>query len=482
MSNVKDEIKALVEAKQDEFFDASDKIWEFAETRFEEFQSAKLLEDILAKEGFTVKSDLADMKTAFIAEYGSGKPVIAILGEFDALYGLSQKAGVAQKDPLVKGGKGHGCGHNILGGTALAAAVAAKDYMVKHNLTGTIRYYGCPGEESGSGKAYIARAGLFDDVDVALTHHPSYENSITGYNFLATLQVAFKFHGKGAHAAACPHLGRSALDAVELMNVGANFLREHVIQEARIHYAITDAGGCSPNVVQPEAAVLYQIRTPQLPQANEIYDRVVKIAQGAALMTETRLEIVFDRGSSNIIPNRHLEKLAHDCMTAFGPEPISDEDLAFAKEIEDSLEGGDKTYSQNMLDLIYGPAKGVELGKLIKGKLIMDTIYPYTPTDVPIPASTDVGDVSWNVPVVQVLTNCYANNTPNHSWQQVAQGKSPLAHKGLLLGGKTIALAAVRLLQEPELVKGIRDEFTERMDGRKYVCPIPPEVKPAPHR
>lgn len=479
---LKDEIKDLVEKKKEEFWQVSDKIWGYAETRFEEFQSAACLEEALEKEDFKVKKDLADMKTAFIGEYGHGKPVIAVLGEYDALYGLSQKAGVAHHDPVVPGGKGHGCGHNILGAAALAGAVAVKDYLQKHHMEGTVRYYGCPGEESGSGKAYLARAGLFDDVDVALTCHPSYENSITGYNFLATLQVCFKFHGKSAHAAACPHLGRSALDAVELMNVGANFLREHVIQEARIHYAITDAGGSSPNVVPAEAAVLYQIRTPQLPQANDIYKRVIKIAQGAALMTETKLEIVFDRGSSNIIPNRHLEKLAHDCMMEFGPEPITQEDIDFAQKIEDSLVGSDKTYSQEMLNLIYGPAKAHELGKLIDGKLIMDTVYPYTPTDTPIAASTDMGDVSWNVPVVQILGNCYANNTPNHSWQQVAQGKAPLAHKGLLLMGKTIALTAIRLMQEPELVKEIRDEFKERMQGQKYVCPIPPEVKPAPHR
>lgn len=476
------EIKEILEAKKEDFFAVSDSVWGFAETRFEEFESAKCIEAALEKEGFAVRKNLADMETAFIGEYGEGGPVIGILGEFDALYGLSQEAGVAEPRPVVEGGKGHGCGHNLLGGAALAAAVAVKDYLAKHNLPGTVRYYGCPGEESGSGKAYMARAGLFRDVDVALTCHPSYENSITGYNFLATLQVCFKFHGKSAHAGACPHLGRSALDAVELMNVGANFLREHVIQEARIHYAITNSGGSSPNVVQSEAAVLYQIRTPQLPQANDIYSRVVKIAQGAALMTETELEIVFDRGSSNIIPNRHLEKLAHDCMMEYGPEPITDEDMAFAQQIADSLVGSDKTYSQDMLDMIYGPAKGAELGKLIAGKIIMDTVYPYTPTDVPISASTDMGDVSWNVPVVQVLGNCYANNTPNHSWQQVAQGKSPLAHKGLLLMGKTMALAAVRMMQEPELVADIKAEFAERMDGREYVCPIPPEVKPAPHR
>ncbi|BEU88980.1 M20 family metallopeptidase [Selenomonas sp. TAMA-11512] len=479
---LKDEIKHLVESKKSIFTNVSDEIWGFAETRFEEFRSAELLERVLEEEGFSVKKNLADMETAFIGEYGSGKPVIGILGEYDALYGLSQEAGIARKKPVVDGGKGHGCGHNVLGASALAAAVAVKDYMKEHNLPGTVRYYGCPGEESGSGKAYMARAGLFGDVDVALTCHPSFENSITGYNFLATLQVCFKFHGKSAHAGACPHLGRSALDAVELMNVGANFLREHVIQEARIHYAITDSGGLSPNVVQSEAAVLYQIRTPQLPQANDIYQRIVKIAKGAALMTETELEIVFDRGSSNIIPNRTLEKLCHDKMVELGPEPVDDDDMKFAQEIVDSLEGSDRTYSKDMLEMIYGPEKSAELYRQIDGKLIMDTIYPYTPVASPVSASTDVGDVSWNVPVVQVLTTCYANNTPNHSWQQVAQGKSPLCHKGLLLAGKVMALAAVELMQKPELVREIRDEFKERMQGLEYVCPIPPDVKPAPHR
>lgn len=479
---LKEKISQIIEERRDVFIDVSDQIWSFAETRFEEFQSSTLLCTTLEKEGFTLKKNIADMETAFVATYGRGKPVIGILGEYDALYGLSQQACIAEKKPVVDGGKGHGCGHHALGSSALAAAVAIKEYIKENKVQGTVCYFGCPGEESGSGKAYMARAGYFKDIDVTLTCHPSFENSITGYNFLATLQVYFKFHGVGAHAAACPHLGRSALDAVELMNVGVNYLREHVIQEARIHYAVTDSGGRSPNVVQPEAAVLYQIRTPHLVQAREIYERVVNIAKGAALMSGTELEIVFDRGSSNLIQNRTLEKFVHEKFMELGPVPIDEEDLRYAEEIIASLEDSNRNFSAEMLESLYGWTKGKELAKLIKDKKIADVVYPYTMKDGAIPASTDIGDVSWNVPTVQVLTTCYANNTPYHSWQQTAQGKSALCHKGMLHAGKVMALAGVELMQKPELIEKIQAEFKERMDGETYICPIPTEVKPAPSR
>lgn len=333
----KENVLKIIEEKKDLFIKVSDEIWEFAETRFEEFKSSELLCEILEEEGFVATKGIADMETAFVASFGSGKPVISFLGEFDALYGLSQEAGIAEKKPVSDGGKGHGCGHNALGAGALAAAIAVKEYIKVNNIQGTVRYYGCPGEESGSGKAYIARAGYFKDVDAALTWHPGSTNSVMSCNFLASISAYFKFKGISSHAAASPHLGRSALDAVELMNVGVNYLREHVIQEARIHYAITDAGGSSPNVVQPNAAVLYQMRAPKLSQARDIYDRVVNIAKGAALMTDTTLEIVFDRATSNILSNRTLEKLLYEKFEEVGPVPVDEEDIEYAKNIRESL-------------------------------------------------------------------------------------------------------------------------------------------------
>lgn len=480
MKNINEVIK-LIEEKQNIYIKACDRIWEFAETRFEEYKSSELLRKILKEEEFRVTEDIADMKTAFVACYGSGKPVIAFLGEFDALYGMSQKSDVPVKDPIVNGGKGHGCGHHALGTGAMAAAIAVKDYMKKHNLEGTVRFYGCPGEESGSGKAYIAREGYFEDVDTALTWHPGSENAVWSMNFLATLQVYFKFHGKSAHAAACPHLGRSALDAVELTNVGANFLREHIIQEARIHYAITDGGGLSPNVVQANAAVLYQIRAPKMKDARAIYDRVVNIAKGAALMTDTELEIVFDRGSSNLILNDTLDKLLYENFEKVGPVAVDKDDIEFAREIRKTLSDREKKVNEEKLSNYYG-SEAEKMAEEIRGKEVIDIVYPYKETNEVMPGSTDVGDVSWNTPTAQITTVCYAKDTPGHSWQLVAQGKERLFHKGMLEASKVLALSGIELFENHEIIEKAKSEFKKRLSGEKYKCPIPKEVKPSPIR
>lgn len=477
----RDEIIKYIEEKREDFIKLSDKIWGLAETRFEEYKSSEILARVMKAEGFEVKKGIADMETAFIGSFGSGKPVIAFLGEFDALYGMSQEAGVPYKKPLVSGGKGHGCGHHALGVGALSAAIAVKEYMQKHNINGTVRYYGCPGEESGSGKAYIARAGYFNDVDAALTWHPGSENAVWSMNFLATLQVYFKFQGKSAHAAACPHLGRSALDAVELMNVGANYLREHIIQEARIHYAMIDGGGFSPNVVQANASVLYQIRAPKMKDTREIYDRVINIAKGAALMTDTKLEIVFDRGSSNLILNDTLDKLLYKNFKEIGPVPIDEKDVEFAKEIRKSFTEKEKRVNEDEVNIYYGD-DAKEIVEAIKGKSIVDIVYPYKPTNQVLPGSTDVGDVSWNTPTAQITTVCYAKDTPGHSWQLVAQGEEELFHKGMLEAGKVLALSAVELFENQEILAQAKEEFKRRLGNETYECPIPPDVKPSPIR
>jgi aminobenzoyl-glutamate utilization protein B len=478
---MEEEVVSSIEKRHDILSDLSDKIWDFAETRFEEFKSSEILCKVLTQEGFSIKKGIADMETAFIASHGSGKPVIGFLGEFDALYGLSQTANTAKKIPLVRGGKGHGCGHNGLGTGALAAAIAVKDYMKNNGIKGTVRYYGCPGEESGSGKVYITRAGYFKDLDVALTWHPADRNEVIPFSFLATSQVYFKFHGISSHAAVSPHLGRSALDAVELMDVGANYLREHLIQEARIHYAITNSGGLSPNVVQSETSVLYQIRAPKSGQVSEIYKRVVNIAKGAALMTGTKLEIVFDRGSSELIPNKVLGSLLYEEFKKIGPVPVDSEDLEFAKDIRKTLDEGEKLRSKSILEKIYDSEAG-SIIDLILNKNIIDIIYPYKAVEFTYPGSTDVGDVSWNVPTAQVETVCYAKDTPGHSWQLVAQGKAELFHKGLLQAGKILASAAIKLFENPELISKAKDEFRNRLDGKSYKCPIPEEIKPMPKR
>lgn len=454
-----EEISRIIENKRELFINASDKIWEFAEPRYEEYKSSKLLCEILKNEGFNVIENAGGIKTAFVASYGSGFPKVGILGEYDALYNMSQKAGSPEKESLEEGKCGHGCGHNELGAGALAAAVGVKDYIKKNNIKGTVIYYGCPAEEGGSGKAYMVREKLFEGLDAVFTWHPDSMNGIMNESSLANIQVYFKFKGKSAHAAGCPHLGRSALDAVELMNVGVNFLREHIIPEARIHYALTDGGGFSPNVVQANAEVLYLIRAPKMSQVKELYARVINIANGAALMTDTEFEIVFDSSASNVIVNDTLSKVMYNKLVVLGAAKLEEDDIKFAKEIRDTLSEDEKNVH----------IEGVS----IKDKNLADFIIPYKKTNKVMAGSTDVGDVSWVVPTAQCTTACWAIGTPGHSWQVVAQGKSALAHKGMLLAGKTIALSVIEVMEQPEIVDKAKEEFKQRLGKEVYESVIP---------
>ncbi|NRQ18040.1 p-aminobenzoyl-glutamate hydrolase subunit B [Ensifer sesbaniae] len=312
-------------------------IWGHAELSFHEEKSAAAQIAMLEKHGFRVARGLAEIATAFVGEIGDGGPVIAFLGEFDALAGLSQVAGVSEPQAAVEGGTGHGCGHNLLGTGSMLAAVALARYLKENRLPGTIRYYGCPGEEGGSGKTFMARAGVFADVDTALTWHPAPFNGVRSTNNLAVLEIYYRFKGVSAHASNSAHLGRSALDALELMNVGVNFLREHMPQDCRVHYAITDAGGKAANVVQARAEALYLVRAPQMPEALALAARIDKIAKGAAMMTETEVEIVFERAATNLLPNIALETAIHQNMVTLGPVPFDETDIAFAKEIQKTL-------------------------------------------------------------------------------------------------------------------------------------------------
>ena len=326
-----------IDKKAKEILDASDEIWGCAETAFQEDNSVKVLCDLLKKEGFAVEENLADVKTAFKGTYGSGKPVIGILGEFDALSGLNQEPCATEKKAMVDGAPGHGCGHNMLGTASLSAAIGLKKYLEETGKSGTVVYFGCPGEEGGSGKAFMAKGGVFEGLDAAITWHPGDLTRADTGSSLANYQVYYKFYGTSAHAGGAPHLGRSALDAAELMNVGVQFLREHVVPEARIHYAITNSGGYSPNVVQPYAEVLYLIRAPKNKQVEEIYQRVNKIAEGAAHMTETRLEIDFVKGCSNLMSNRVIAKKLWDNLTELGAPEYTEEEMAFAKAISEGV-------------------------------------------------------------------------------------------------------------------------------------------------
>lgn len=477
----KEEIIQSVDSRGEALSGIGDQIWEYAETRFQEYRSSALLADTLENEGFSIQKGLSDMPTAFIASFGEGRPVIGFLGEFDALFGLSQAAGVPEKQPLTAGGNGHGCGHNGLGTAALAAALAVRDFLKAHRLKGTVRFYGCPAEESGSGKAYLARDGYFSDLDAALTWHPGSENQVRTDNCLATLSAYIKFYGTSSHAAGSPHLGRSALDAVELLNVGANYLREHIIPEGRLHYAMIDGGGLSPNVVPAYACVLYQVRAPLLRQAREIYERVERIAQGAALMTDTRVEVIFDRGASNLLLNSALDRLLYEKFSELGPAAVNDADIAFAKEIRGSLSEKEKAATENRLRKKYGAAADALLDR-IGQKEILDILLPLGENELVSPGSTDVGDASWNTPTAQLSTACYAKDTPGHSWQIVAQGKSHLFHQAVLQAGKVLALAGVELLENPERLRQAREEFDRKIAREPYDGPIPKGIRPAPVR
>ncbi|MFJ7408541.1 MULTISPECIES: M20 family metallopeptidase [unclassified Lysinibacillus] len=457
-------LSKVIEEKRQKLISVSDQIWGYAETGFEEFQSAELLCNTLEEEGFTVEKGVGNIDTAFIGSYGIGKPIIAVLGEFDALTGLSQVGGDIQYNPEVTNGNGHGCGHNLLGTGALAAAIAIRAYLKENNLEGTVRYYGCPGEEIGSGKTFMVREGLFDDVDFAVCWHPWSRNSVWSMSSLACYEVSFRFKGKSSHAASTPHLGRSALDAVELMNVGVNYLREHIIPEARVHYAVTNTGGVSPNVVQEKADVLYFIRAPRVAQAEEIYQRICDVARGAALMTGTHVEIDFASAASDILPNNTLEKVMHDNFVALGVPQYDEKEQQFAKDIRATLSEADKK-------------EDIKANKELEGKDLAHVIDPFIPSNGILPGTSDVGDVSWVVPTVQCMVACEPIGTPLHTWQVVSTGKTSIAHKGMLHAGKVMAATAIEVLQNPEVLEKAKLELIEQRNGEEYVCPIPPEVK-----
>ena len=465
----------VIEDKAGLVCEVSDKIWDNPETAFTEFVSAEILCQALENQGFEVTRGVAGIATAFTGRFGKGKPVIGILGEFDALSGLSQVAGATKKEVLVADAPGHGCGHNLLGAGSLAAAIAVKDYLETTGREGTVIYFGCPGEEGGSGKAFMAREGIFDQVDAAVSWHPSSDNSTWTVSSLANYQVSYRFYGTSAHAAGSPHLGRSALDAVEIMNVGVQFLREHVIQEARIHYAITNTGGFSPNVVQPFAEVLYLIRAPKTPQVQHIYERVNKIAEGAAHMTETRLEIDFVKACSNVVPNKVLNKVMQKNLEDAPKMVFTDEEYAYAKVIAGGIEN---RASIDGLLAQYSREEDQQFLMNNKDKILHDEISPLCDIEICMAGSSDVGDVSWCCPTVQCMTASEISGTSAHSWQYVANGKSSIAHKGMLFAAKAMAGTVIDLFESPETLEAAKAELNKRLGGGKYVCPIPADVKP----
>jgi aminobenzoyl-glutamate utilization protein B len=456
----------LVDAKQKPLIELSDRIWAMPELCYAETRSAAEHLAELERHGFRVTKNVAGIPTAVIGEAGEEGPVIAILGEYDALPGLSQEAGVTEPRPLQAGGNGHGCGHNLLGAGAMLAAVAVKDWLAKNGLKGRVRYYGCPAEEGGAAKAFMVRDGAFDDVDAAICWHPASFCEVMPAVSLANTRIDFTFFGRASHAAASPHLGRSALDAVELMNVGVNYMREHMPSDARVHYALLETGGIAPNVVQARAKVRYSVRARDLAGMQELVERVRKVAQGAALMTETTMEAKVISAVSNLLANEPLERAMHDVLQQLGPPPFDEADRKFAKEIQATLTDQD-------IDSVYRA-----VGQPRGDAPLCDKVVPRDAPRQLMRGSTDVGDVSWAVPTVQAHGAMMAIGTPLHSWQVVAQGKMPAAHKGMVHVAKVMAGTACKLLTDDALRAAAKADHAARTARHPYRCPIPDDVAP----
>lgn len=462
-----EEIWRLVDQHQDDFIALSDRVWEIPELCYGEFKSCAEHTAMLEAKGFRVTHNVAGIPTAVMGEAGEGGPVIAILGEYDALPGLSQEAGVAHPSPLPGNGYGHGCGHNLLGSASMLAAAAVKDWLAANGIKGRVRYYGCPAEEGGAAKGFMARAGAFSDVDIAISWHPSSFSGVNPAQSLANTRIDFSFHGRASHAAASPHLGRSALDAVELMSVGVNYMREHMPSDARVHSAILDAGGVAPNVVQAFAKVRYLIRATNLPDLSRLIERVRKIADGAALMTETRVESQVISAVSNLLANTPLERAMQDNLERLGPPPFDEQDRKAAAEFQATLTDED-------IEAAYRRA-----GVPVKPNTpLCDFIVPADAKPAGGIGSTDVGDVSWVVPTVQARGATYAVGTPGHSWQLTAQGKLSAAHKGLIHVAKVMAGTAVDVIKDETLRARAKADHQARVGKTPYVCPLPADLDP----
>ena len=473
MNGQKQAALAAIEEKKQLVAGVADQIWEYAELSLQEVQSAALYVRVLRQEGFAVEEGICGIPTAFSASFGTGRPVIGILAEYDALSGLSQQGGCPVRRDLTPGGTGHGCGHHLLGAGALAAALGVKHYLQQTGHPGTVVLYGCPGEEGGAAKAFMAREKLWYGLDAALTWHPDDCNEVATGSSNACIQVQYTFHGVAAHAAGDPEKGRSALDAVSLMNLGVQFLREHMEPQARIHYAVTDTGGCSPNVVQARASVLYMVRSDRVKKALELQARVDKIAEGAALMTETSCRRKFIDGLAETIPNHALEALLYRNFSEVGVPVYTGEEQAFAAALAATYEAEGYLPGVGRQDAGYAAAV-----KAMKPAGAMnDVLLPLYQGEAFSPGSTDVGDVSWQCPTAQLHVTAWPNGCPGHSWQNVSCGKTSIGHKAALCAGKVLCAAAVDLLEQPELLQAAHREHEERTaDG--YTCPIPPDAVP----
>lgn len=438
-----------ISAEEKHLIALSQQLWQWAEVGLQEHQSARLIADELVKIGFSVERGVAGMPTALTASYGRGRPFIGLVAEYDALPGLSQKA-LPQSEPLEEGGAGHGCGHNLLGIGSLAAAGAIKYILERKKAPGTVKLFGTPGEEILTGKVLMAKEGVFKGIDAVITWHPWDENTVWGGSSLAINSVKFSFQGIAAHAAFSPEKGRSALDAVELMNIGVNYLREHISPEARVHYVITK-GGEAPNIVPPLAEVWYYIRAPKRTQVEEIYTRIVDIAKGAELMTGTSVEIGLISGCYELLTNQALANLIYSNFEKVGPPQFSAEEARFAAMLAESSG--------------------------IRSEEVLDScLHPPNPSFV-LPGSTDLGDLSWLAPAANLAVAAWPRGVVPHSWQACASAGMGIGFKAMIVAAKVLALTAWALLSCPEELARIGAEFNRATTGFEYKSLLPPQKK-----
>ena len=439
---LKTESMKMIDGGYDQYKQVALQIWENAELGYKEVKSSALLQETLKKEGFAVEAGVAEIPTAFVATYGSGSPVIGILAEFDALPGLAQQA-VPEKKGIEGKAGGHGCGHHLFGTASVAAGISIKKLIEEKKLKGTIKVFGCPAEEGGSGKVYMVRAGLFNDVDVAVHWHPGAENGVTMTSALANSSAKFRFYGLSAHAAGAPDRGRSSLDAVESMNYMVNLMREHIPQETRIHYVIT-SGGKAPNVVPDFAEVYYYVRHPKRDQVKQIFERVVTAAKAAAMGTETRMDYEIIGGTHDLLLNKTLGEAMQKNLEKVGGVKYTAEEIEFAKKIQSSFTYKAPAISQS------------------------DSIAPLKIETDAGGGSTDVGDVSYAVPTVGLRAATWVPGTPAHSWQAVACGGTEIGTKGMMVAAKTMAMTAIDLFTDPTLIQKSKDEFLKAKGDYKY--------------
>lgn len=450
------------------FIAMADEIWDNPEIRFQEFKASKLQADFMEEAGFDITWDIGGLNTAFVAEWtkGEGGPIIGFAGEYDALPGLSQKM-QGSPDPIIEGGHGHGCGHNLLGTGCLAATVAVKQWLQETNTSGTVRYYGCPAEEGGCGKVYMARDGAFDDLSAAFNFHPSYSNHASKGSTLGVQSLKFRFFGRASHAGVSPHMGRSALDAVELMNVGVNFLREHVPDLTRIHYVISDGGGTFPNIVPDKAEVYYYVRAHMPADVRDLVRRVRLCAEGAAMMTETRLEVDVQHGTSCMLNNKVLADLQYEMMQEIGPMSFTESEMSLAAEVNGNNPVGNK---QTVLRRL-----GMESHS---NRSLLPDHFSSVDEGMVHTGSTDVGDLSWKTPLSMLQTCCWPLNAPAHSWGVVATGKSGIGHKGMMYAAKVMARSAVELFADPARLAAARAEFEAATSATQYEPLLPADKHP----